>query len=908
MEFLVGLLLCWSQPLYQGHDLPKLAGTLGTDEDLVAAWEAYDPKAETADRRRQLANILQALPGSGREDRADFLLRLESWKGLPSELDLKTGWASLEREWTRPEMARYIRNCLYLDATIDTPRLLGALSAAGRLELADAETVQALSERLDDPVTADAARRSLFRIARHEFRDKAGFQEWWKTARTQDRSGWLASAYDKRMGEVVRLWSERLAADPWSAIAALESPTEAVRSLGLDKLSTLRLNGNANHGQNGAGEAAGGEANPDQAKTAQQRRASIGQAIAAALAEESSSTLRRRMIGLVPRFLEGAAAVEALEVAGGTPLLDERLEVVRAIAQIQPQAQALDSLRAHIEATYLGDGVQPGGKEFHLALLDGLHTVLVNVKSSQIEEGARNSLLDATTVALSVERDPDVLEKVLAVVGVQPWPTRKNGVALPIEETLQRIAMDEGRTAAVRSAALSAWTRGAKDTAGEAELLAVLHDLVGREELSYRAVQCLKILKDPASAGVLAEQLSQNNEAWMRLEILKALSAFGKVGDPEELDVLIGYAWSEDDKGEYLDMLQARIGPETVVLEPDNSEHVKEWRAAANNLLHVLARIDEKVAALAAAPESGAAAEEAALSEAAAPDTSETIRSREIAFLLAERFPRAVLPDENDADRMRLRHAYTKAMSRWLLALPEFDEALTQRAKDASRRLDELKSDRPDDASLFVLRAELLARLAVWGEAAAEHLNASTAGATQAEQLDQLERLVDIAIAAEDYQGGLTLLTLVGQQAGEGMAVNIESLRDKLSAGAPAATEGEQTDPAAQNPNAEDGAQAPAAIGEPPASGDGAPPAGGEKPEGGGEKPQGAPAGGKEPEQPPAGGEDPEQGGGEPPAVGEEPQPSGGDPPAGGEEPEPAGGTPPGGGGTPPTPPDGGGL
>ncbi|MFQ5750315.1 MAG: HEAT repeat domain-containing protein, partial [Planctomycetota bacterium] len=357
---------------------------------------------------------------------------------------------------------------------------------------------------LGDPATAFAAQRALYRITRREFPDRAAFDAWWTAAREGERVDWVLAAEADRTAELVQVWRQRLAENPELALEAIQPhQLRGVRSLGYDAMGTL----------------AAPERKPPDSPEAK--------ALIRAFESETMPELRRKILGLVPRFLEGQAALALIDKAMQTSprFTGERVEAARALALIRPVDVGREGTLHYLQRAFQQDQALPSGNpEVRLELLSSLE--VLGVPAGATEFGTL--LLHA----LAKENDRTVRDKVFSVAGF----LGDEGFF----DVLLPYARDADRSLADRSAALDALTRLAERVGKPEKVLGLVHELLGHPDanLRFRAILAARRLKDVSSAPVLAGRLGKETEEWLVTEILKTLAV---IRDPGILDALL--AW-----------------------------------------------------------------------------------------------------------------------------------------------------------------------------------------------------------------------------------------------------------------------------------------------------------------------------------------------------------------------------
>jgi len=509
--------------LAQGAGELELPPGLKENPAVVEAWNSgiYQDDAQArADAAHVVLTALAALPG---EEQAPFLLLAAGAQTLP--IDLVPTFLKLQSAW--PEFETYLVERLNATAGEKLIAVRGALFGAGALEIANLQVVEGIAGRLNALHTRDAARKALLRITQKEFSNWEAFGVWWETAREKSREDWLREAAEEHRLQVIALWRQRLSHQPQDALVAIQEPMADVRRLGYETMRVL-----------------------DPSPPVEGLVAEV-EALRTAFQTENSAALRRLLVSLVPRFLQGEDAMALLEQALESVLPEERLEAAQVLQLIRPADSAVRGLLRHLGRAYLQENSQTVlTGEFRLALWMGLIGVAretPGIRAQLVDTMVNTILLNA----LEFETFPSARERVYEAAGVLGG-TDFHAVLLPH-------AMDDERPLADRRFALDALTAIALVGDTQQSFVENLNTLLSHpeSELRYRAVLGLRKLEDAKGLEYLVARLGQEQEEFLILEILKSLSAAPAAG---ALDSLLLYRPAESTKAAYTAALKRQIG------------------------------------------------------------------------------------------------------------------------------------------------------------------------------------------------------------------------------------------------------------------------------------------------------------------------------------------------------------
>ncbi len=740
---MVRLLAIWvlATGILQGPELPPLPQDLAQDAALQAAVTAVEQAADAEQRLAAAQALLAALSGAEPAQHAAYLMACDGAGVLPAELDLRAAWRSLAAGW--PGAGAAVLDTLRQKENADRAPLRGAVRAAGHLELGNAEIVQALGPQLDQLDTGADARRSLRRITGFDFDSWADFEGWWGAHRSHDRAAWLRAALDSSEQREIEDQRALLVLRPESALEAVQHPLPEVVLLALEAMKTLK---------------------PDTPGAAESLRAAYDR--------EQDPVRKAMVVQLVPRFLQGQEAGSLLDLAMTGSVPSVRLEAVKALARVQPPEQARKSVVGAMSRVYGSKEGPKGDADFRRELLVTLEKVFAGAPAA---EGAEEEALTTFLLrALDREAAPRVRTALYGSLGALRRPA--------YFAMLRPIAADEDRDTADRSSALEALTKiGVAHTRGD-DLVELLHPLLSHREpdLRYRAIQCLRQVKDDRSLAQLNLRLAQEGDPSLRTELLRAYRDFGEVAAPAGLDPLLEFQPHANDYAVHRDSLIHQIGGSD------------------------LAKLDHAVAKL------------------------EQRQSWQLAQELLEAFPRAGL---DEGVLLRLDRKLTEVSARWLL-VGKLENGRIRQAEAMVGKLAALAEAEPAQARWSVLLARLQEKRGEVQAAFASYRSAL--GATPAAGPDRWSLTLDAvrlvlsqaAPAPEQAAEALALLDAAGA-APEALAEEVERLRAQLGALAPAPA----VEPPAPQPE-------PPPVPDPaPEGGDGGSGDGGATEEGGGDPP-----------------------------------------------------------------------
>ncbi|RMH05069.1 MAG: hypothetical protein D6702_01295 [Planctomycetota bacterium] len=722
---------------WQGPELPPLPQELAGNEAAHAALRALGAAGTEAERLEAAQTLLQAMAGADPAVQAGYLMACDGAGVFPPSFDLAAAWRSLAAGWSGAPQT--ILEVLRQKENADRGPLLGAIRAAAILEPGDPEIVQALGPQLDQLDAGPDARRALARITGFWFANWAEFEAWWGSARHLQRNDWLRQALDSGEQRQIALWRSLLEDNPERALEAVASGLPAVVRLGLETMGGL---------------------DPATAGAAEALRDLYGRT--------RDPLLQAMAIQLVPRFLRGREAGAMLDLALVSPAPQVQLAAVRALAEVQPPEEARAGILRALGQAYGSPEGPKGPWSFRHEILVALDKVFGNGNAGDL--GPQEEALTAHLLtALDRERNEKVRTALYSLLGSLRRPT--------YFDMLLPIAADEDRDLADRSSALDALTQIGVAHGRTADLLALLHPLLGHREpdLRYRVLQCLKRVKDPSSLPMLNARLAQEGDPSLRSELLRTYRAFGEVKTPEELDPLLNYQPHPDDYTIHRDSLRDQIGT-TDLTKLDHALEVLEARG-----------------------------------------------SWRLAKELLEGFPRDGLPPEEAA---RLERELTIIRAEWLLTGP-LENGRVKQAEAMAGRLGALAAAEPGECRWGILLGRLQARRGLPLEAFSAWRAALLQEGFPAERrwpvtLDAVRALAGLGPAAAPHAGeALDLLARAGDPP-EGLAAEVGRLRAQLEALLPpeAAPPASVEEPAAEPPAEESGGQE-GAGGDPGAAGAG---------------------------------------------------------------------------------------
>jgi len=544
---------------FQGPELPPLPQELAANETVTAAVKALEAADGDEARLSAAQALLGALSSQDPGHQAAYLMACDGAGAFPAGLDLAGAWRGLAAGW--PGASAAVLGALRQKENVDRAPLRGAIRAAGHLELGHPEIVQAIGPQLDQLDAGGDARRALWRITGFWFANWAEFEVWWGSARERGRADWLREALDSGLQGQIGLWRQLLDARPEKALEAVGSSLPQVVRMGLEGMRSLKAD------------------TPGASDT-----------LRAAFEREQDPVVKALVVQLVPRFLQGKEAGGLLDLAMTSEAPLVQLEAVKALPQVQPIDEARAGVLRSLGQVYgLQEGPK-GSREFRRELLVALESVFGNGHGPGPGDAADPNEEVLTTyllVALDRESDDRVRTALYSSLGSLQRPA--------YFDMLRKFADDQERAATDRSSALDALTQIGVAHGRNGDLLAVLHPLLDDNEgdLRYRAIQCLRQVKDPASLPLLNQRLAQEGEPRLRKELLAAFASFGEVGGPEELDALLNYQPAKDDFVVHRNSLLSQMGSDLLKLG-HAIEALKEkqsWRLA-RELLETFPRAD----------------------------------------------------------------------------------------------------------------------------------------------------------------------------------------------------------------------------------------------------------------------------------------------------------------------------
>ncbi|MBC8330221.1 MAG: hypothetical protein ISR76_05225 [Planctomycetes bacterium] len=508
----------------QGPELPLLPPELAQSEAVSAAVMALEAAVGDEARLGAAQQLLAALNAEAPDHQAAYLMACDGAGVFPASVDLGASWRGLAAGW--PQASTAVLATLRQKENADRAPLRGAIRAAGHLELGDGEVVQAIGPQLDQLDAGADARRALWRITGFWFANWAEFEVWWGKARARSRADWLREALDSGQQGQITLWRELLDARPEKALGAVRSSLPQVVRMGLEGMKTLK---------------------PD--------TEGAPEALRQVFERGQDPQVKALVVQLVPRYLQGKEASGLLDLAmtSSAPLV--QLEAVKALAQVQPVAEARAGVLRSLGQVYgLQEGPK-GSRDFRRELLVALDKVFGNGHAGAQEADPNEEVLTTyLLVALDQEADDKVRTALYSSLGSLRRPA--------YFDMLRKFAEDEERVVTDRSSALDALTQIGVAHGRSADLLGLLHPLLSHNEpdLRYRALQCLKLVKDPSSLALLNARLAQEGIPSLRVELLRAYQAFGEVAAPADLDPLLNFQPHPDHFSIHRDSLLGQIG------------------------------------------------------------------------------------------------------------------------------------------------------------------------------------------------------------------------------------------------------------------------------------------------------------------------------------------------------------
>jgi hypothetical protein len=524
----------------QDANWPDLPPALQQNAEIVLAY-TKDLQSDDAETSRVAAQkILDQLPQAEISAQANFVLALVDAPAFPVEL-LPETLARLQREWSG--LPALLEEVLRAPAGERDHQVAGAIYAAGVLEIEAPTLVESLAPYLNHAEHAAGTRIALQAITGREFNHLESFHDWWASARDRGRLAWMADAFRTELQSRLELWRLHLAANPASALLAIQQDRREIRKLGYDLLpnyATLVQPG-ANPAENTSG----------------LKIEDIRQALRLALKHESDYALRGKVLEMVPPFFEGTEAIGFLEDALTCERPGEKEIAAKLLHSVRPPKLALETVVKYLKQAYPADIGEPKGTpEMRKALLNGLG-ILARRHPAEMES-LLPRLRDALPAAWEFEDSAEVLPFVYQALGsfgdetylsiLKPKVLKAKRDIQQRQEILDAVVRLAQRFHKVDDLLV------ATESMPKGYLGAVLSDQ--NSAMRYKATLVLGGMNDPRATMLLVQRLQVETQVERQRDLVKAAR---EAVAPGALDLLLAFAppefWPE-----YREALQKQIG------------------------------------------------------------------------------------------------------------------------------------------------------------------------------------------------------------------------------------------------------------------------------------------------------------------------------------------------------------
>ena len=559
---------------FQDASWPELPPKLNEDEALREQYLSGLQNGGPDERRTAAESIFAALESADPAAAADFLLALAAQDELLETVDMQPALMRHHLSWNA--FSARIEEVLVAGLNQDgsshqKAMVLGALRAAGLLELGAPSRVEAVAAYLGRNGYDPEARRALKRITLREFRDLAQFQAWWEGARAQGRLDWVLSQADAATLEVVGLWRDLIAANPAKALDALQHERVEVRTLALAQLSGL----------------------PADAVDAKGQAAST--VVYAALTGEVDPRLRVELTRMVPSLFPEGRQVEVLKgLLRDVELpFEVRIAAAEALLRAKPVDAVTLALVEELEAAYALDVEGWGSLAVRVKLISGFfqhvngnRTVAESLLTGEVSVDNATAtpptvsplerVERALSAAIAYESAPEVRVALFRLMGELGSTSQLLGLVFGS-------ASREDLPVEVRQAAIEAFGAVLGRVGVDDSGLNRLGSLLGNENVDVRfaAAGALGSTGDDRAFVMLANRLKDESEQAMINRLLKQLRK-GKV--PATMESLLVYVPEDKQRSLYRDVLDKQInGDEGLRLQAidvllTRSDYELAWR------------------------------------------------------------------------------------------------------------------------------------------------------------------------------------------------------------------------------------------------------------------------------------------------------------------------------------------
>lgn len=559
----------------QDASWPELPPKLKEDEAIREQYQSGLQNGGPDERRTAAETIFAALEGADPAAAADFLLALAAQDELLEAVDIQPVLVRHQLSWNA--FSARIEEVLVAGvAENETPAqkamVLGALRAAGMLELPAPSRVEAVAAYLGRNGFDPEARKALKRITLREFRNREQFATWWEAAREQSRLDWVLSQADAATLEVVGLWRDLIAANPAKALDALQHERVEVRMLALTQLSTL----------------------PADAVDAEGQTASA--VVYAALVGEVDPQMRVELTRMVPRLFPSGQQVEVLTglLRDGELPVEVRVAAAEALVRAEPVDDVTLALVDELEAAYALDVEAWGPLPVRVKLISGFFQHLAGNRAVADRlldgDGGVNNATASSQTASPLERVERALSAAIAYESAPEVRVALFRLMGELGSTSSLLGLVYGSASRpdlpveVRQAAIEAFGavlgRVGVDESGLMRLGSLLK--VGNDEnVRFAAAGALGSTGDDRAFVMLAQALPGEQNTAMVNRLLRQLRK-GKVSSTVES--LLAFVPTDKQRSLYRDVLEKQINGDAglrlqaieVMLE--RADHEFAWR------------------------------------------------------------------------------------------------------------------------------------------------------------------------------------------------------------------------------------------------------------------------------------------------------------------------------------------
>jgi hypothetical protein len=508
----------------------ELPEALQIEPTVVEAWAALqDSDSDVAEREAWSLLVLERLKSLPPEEQLPFLLEADGRHLL--QANLRPVYRGMDATW--PALQARLLETLVAPTGQSDSLTRGAIQAAGHLASSDAPLIEQLAVLLETTEFSNPARAALDALTGREFADQEGFLAWWAGARELGREAWLEEAHEMEKARELADWSRRLqgGGSATEILIGVRHPRQPIRAMAYEALRRMNVE-----------------------SLDESTRGQVAEALRQALSQESDASLRIDLLAFVPQVLQGREALNPLLKALEFGVESEREAAARYLQLVEPVEVAWEGLLRGLEGVYPASAEGPSGHvAVRLGLWSGLGTLAAGGPAP--DPAALEMQIQA---ALAVENDRAVRDYLLSAIARLGSPE--------FFMTLRPLVMDPEGVQADRSGALIAMTGIVERHQDASVLQAMLPQLLADKQAQVRrqAIESLRRLKLPETAGLVVERLRVEPEVVLQKELLRVLTDQRYEGT---LEPLISFEPSRVVREEYGKALVVQIGADSDYLD-----------------------------------------------------------------------------------------------------------------------------------------------------------------------------------------------------------------------------------------------------------------------------------------------------------------------------------------------------